>query len=287
MALGPVPRRRGPARRTRRAGASRAEGRRLHGGGPAAGRRRARRRRRPHVAAALAAFGAPLGEAFQLRDDVRDGEAALGHGRRSVDDLVAQARGRVGRARSIPRRSARSTRWPTLVGCRMSDDLEFLRRAFRDVPTCHVATRAIPTAGRTSRHAVVRLARGRSCGSRRGVGDTTWENALRDPRVSVRDRPWARLGGAGRRPRGRRGGGVPGRAPGSASADVGLAREVPLDVRGRGVRAAHAGTCRASGFLRVAPSRTSTPGTTADGPTWGCGCSGAGVASCWPSLGTA
>ena len=44
----------------------------------------------PAVAAALAAYGSPLGLAFQLLDDERDGEATLAAGR--VAGLVAQAR---------------------------------------------------------------------------------------------------------------------------------------------------------------------------------------------------
>ena len=62
--------------------------------------------------AALHAFGRPLGEAFQLRDDLVDGEAALGHGRRSGRGPGSAGEGRVGSAhRSMPGRSPRSTRW--------------------------------------------------------------------------------------------------------------------------------------------------------------------------------
>ena len=42
--------------------------------------------------AALHAFGRPLGEAFQLRDDLIDGEAASGTDAGLVEDLVRQAR---------------------------------------------------------------------------------------------------------------------------------------------------------------------------------------------------
>ena len=42
--------------------------------------------------AALHAFGRPLGEAFQLRDDLVDGEAASGTDAGLVEDLVRQAR---------------------------------------------------------------------------------------------------------------------------------------------------------------------------------------------------
>ncbi len=48
------------------------------------------RRATPAATAALAAFGAPLGLAFQLLDDERDGEAVLDPGR--VAGLIAQAR---------------------------------------------------------------------------------------------------------------------------------------------------------------------------------------------------
>jgi len=42
--------------------------------------------------AILHAFGRPLGEAFQLRDDLVDGEAASGTDAALVEDLVRQAR---------------------------------------------------------------------------------------------------------------------------------------------------------------------------------------------------
>ena len=40
----------------------------------------------------MRAFGRPLGEAFQLRDDLVDGEAASGTDAGLVEDLVRQAR---------------------------------------------------------------------------------------------------------------------------------------------------------------------------------------------------
>jgi hypothetical protein len=48
----------------------------------------------PAASAALAAYGAPLGLAFQLLDDERDGEAVLESGR--VAGLIAQARAGLG-----------------------------------------------------------------------------------------------------------------------------------------------------------------------------------------------
>ena len=41
---------------------------------------------------ALRAFGVPLGEAFQLRDDLRDRDGAQGATPETVNDLVARAR---------------------------------------------------------------------------------------------------------------------------------------------------------------------------------------------------
>jgi geranylgeranyl pyrophosphate synthase len=40
----------------------------------------------------LSRFGRPLGEAFQLRDDLEDGEAAPGVSRGAVNGLVADAK---------------------------------------------------------------------------------------------------------------------------------------------------------------------------------------------------
>ncbi len=40
----------------------------------------------------LARFGRPLGEAFQLRDDLEDGEAASGISPDTVNRLVAEAK---------------------------------------------------------------------------------------------------------------------------------------------------------------------------------------------------
>jgi geranylgeranyl diphosphate synthase type I len=44
------------------------------------------------VTACLSRFGRPLGEAFQLRDDLEDGEAAAGVTRETVNGLVAHAK---------------------------------------------------------------------------------------------------------------------------------------------------------------------------------------------------
>ncbi|HVF08740.1 MAG TPA: polyprenyl synthetase family protein [Actinomycetota bacterium] len=46
----------------------------------------------PDLRQALRAFGGPLGEAFQLRDDLIDAEAAHGSTREAVDELVSTAR---------------------------------------------------------------------------------------------------------------------------------------------------------------------------------------------------
>jgi geranylgeranyl diphosphate synthase type I len=46
----------------------------------------------PAASECLSRFGRPLGEAFQLRDDLEDGEAAAGVTRGTVNELVAQAK---------------------------------------------------------------------------------------------------------------------------------------------------------------------------------------------------
>jgi geranylgeranyl diphosphate synthase, type I len=46
----------------------------------------------PAVTACLSRFGRPLGEAFQLRDDLEDGEAAAGVTHETVNALVAEAK---------------------------------------------------------------------------------------------------------------------------------------------------------------------------------------------------
>jgi geranylgeranyl diphosphate synthase, type I len=49
--------------------------------------------RSPTVTECLSRFGRPLGEAFQLRDDLMDGEAAAGVTRETVHALVGEAKG--------------------------------------------------------------------------------------------------------------------------------------------------------------------------------------------------
>jgi geranylgeranyl diphosphate synthase, type I len=46
----------------------------------------------PEVTGCLSRFGRPLGEAFQLRDDLEDGEAAAGVTRETVNGLVAESK---------------------------------------------------------------------------------------------------------------------------------------------------------------------------------------------------
>src|SRR5712691_9360296 len=79
----------------------------------------------------------------------------------------------------------------------MSGDLEFLRRAFRDVPTCHLATIAPLGMPHAASRWFVWLEDGLFVCTRRG--DSSWENVVRDPRVSVvidRGRDWLELTGA-------------------------------------------------------------------------------------------
>lgn len=78
----------------------------------------------------------------------------------------------------------------------MSGDLEFLRRAFRDVPSCHLATLGPSGAPHAAPRWFVWIEAGLYVSTRRG--DAIWENVLRDPRVSVvvdRGRDWTELTG--------------------------------------------------------------------------------------------
>ena len=115
---------------------------------------------------------------------------------------------------------------------------EFLRRAFRDVPTCRLAT-LDPTAR-------PHVARGGSCGARRACSCRRGSgrrqlgaraSATLASRSSIdRGRDWTELAGV-------RVDGVaelmPAEHPEMRGADVGVAREVPLDVRRRRLRAVH------------------------------------------------
>ena len=150
----------------------------------------------PEVADALRAYGAPLGEAFQLRDDLQDREGAHGATPETVNALVARARDELREAADRPRRRRRPRRAGVVDGDGVSDDLEGLRRSFRDVPACRIAT-VRPDGGP---YVAPRWFVWRDDGiwvSTR-VGDTTWEHALRDARVSVlidRGRDWSELAG--------------------------------------------------------------------------------------------
>ena len=78
----------------------------------------------------------------------------------------------------------------------MTGDLEFLRRAFRDVPTCHLSTLDPAGAPHVAPRWFVWVEEGLFISTRRG--DASWENVVRDPRVSVvidRGRDWAELTG--------------------------------------------------------------------------------------------
>ncbi len=78
----------------------------------------------------------------------------------------------------------------------MTDDLEGLRRAFRDVPACRVATARADGGPHVATRWFVWRDDGLWLATR--VGDTTWELAARDPRVSIvidRGRDWVELAG--------------------------------------------------------------------------------------------
>ena len=61
----------------------------------------------------LARFGRPLGEAFQLRDDLLDGEGAHGATPALVNALVDEARAALDPGCSTPKPWPPSARWPT------------------------------------------------------------------------------------------------------------------------------------------------------------------------------
>jgi hypothetical protein len=78
----------------------------------------------------------------------------------------------------------------------MSGDLEFLRRALRDVPSCHLATVGPLGAPYSASRWFVWLEDGLFVCTRRG--DSSWENVIRDARVSAvidRGRDWLELTG--------------------------------------------------------------------------------------------
>jgi hypothetical protein len=78
----------------------------------------------------------------------------------------------------------------------MTGDLEFLRRAFRDVPNCHLSTLDPSGAPHVAPRWFVWMEEGVFVSTRQG--DTSWGNVVRDPRVSVvvdRGRDWAELTG--------------------------------------------------------------------------------------------
>ena len=78
----------------------------------------------------------------------------------------------------------------------MSNDLESLRRAFRDVPTCHVATVDPSGAPHAAARWFVWLEVGLFVSTRRD--DASWRHVARDPRISVvidRGLDWTELTG--------------------------------------------------------------------------------------------
>ena len=78
----------------------------------------------------------------------------------------------------------------------MSGDLEFLRRSFRDVPNCRIATVGPEGAPHVATRWFVWMEDGLFVSTRRG--DASWTNVGLDPRMSVvvdRGRDWADLGG--------------------------------------------------------------------------------------------
>ena len=78
----------------------------------------------------------------------------------------------------------------------MSDDLDLLRRAFHDVASCRIGTVRPDGGPHVATRWFVWLEEELWVSTR--VGDTTWENASHDPRVSLvidRGREWVELAG--------------------------------------------------------------------------------------------
>jgi len=78
----------------------------------------------------------------------------------------------------------------------VTDDLEYLRRSFKDVPTCRVATVRSDGGPHVAARWFIWEEDALYVATR--VGDTTWEHALRDPRVCViidRGRDWTEISG--------------------------------------------------------------------------------------------
>ena len=79
----------------------------------------------------------------------------------------------------------------------MSEDVELVRRVFRDAATCRIATVRPDGGPHVSPRWFVWLEDAVWVATR--VGDQTWEHATRDPRVCVlidRGRDWSELTGA-------------------------------------------------------------------------------------------
>jgi hypothetical protein len=78
----------------------------------------------------------------------------------------------------------------------MNDDLELLRRTFRDIPACRVGTLRDDGAPHVATRWFVWAESGIWVATR--VGDTTWEHVMHDPRVSVvidRGIDWSEIAG--------------------------------------------------------------------------------------------
>src|SRR3954465_168550 len=82
----------------------------------------------------------------------------------------------------------------------MTEDIQAIRRLFRDIPMCRVATVRPDGGPHVAPRWFVWLDDAIWVATR--VGDTTWEDALRDPRLSVlidRGRDWNEPTGGGSR----------------------------------------------------------------------------------------
>ena len=137
----------------------------------------------------------------------------------------------------------------------MTEDVEWLRRAFRDVPRCRIATMRPDGGPYVAVRWFVWLEDALWVAT--SMSDSTWEHVGRDPRVSIlidRGRDWMELAGVR----------VEGVAEGMPAEHPDL-RE-PMSAWHEKYRSLLAGegfermtsTIRSLGFLRVAPSRIDT-----------------------------
>ena len=138
----------------------------------------------PSRAAGLRCYGRALGEAFQLPTICRTPTPHPRDRRRRRDD----ARGDGVEAALAPRHPSgtRQARLEHLAGIGrddVNDDIDLLRRTFRDLPACRVGTVRPDGGPYVAVRWFIWLDDEVWVSTRQG--DSTWEHLIRDPRVSI------------------------------------------------------------------------------------------------------